>query len=120
MEALGLIDAIITTISESPNKSFNKGKVVVEKERLLDMLEKLKLVVQRGGDVIRSAIQTEVKEPQIIKQQLIGETNPEVFGQEGEALGGTALRHEESVPCLPRQGLYQRVLLSIRLCRGAL
>jgi hypothetical protein len=80
MEALGLIDAIIATISDSPRPMFSKKQVMVDEERVLQMLDKLKVVIQSDGDVVRRS----VTKPELAKAKR--EFNPQVFGVEGEAL----------------------------------
>jgi len=89
MEALGLIDAIITTINDSPKKAFSNDKVIIDKKQIKNMLEKLKMVISRGGDVVREAISggANDEQPVVMEQKkLIGESSPELFGVEGEAL----------------------------------
>ncbi len=81
MEALGLIEAIIATVAESPNYLFSKNKVVVNTEQLFDMLEKLKVIVQQGGGVAQNVVTVAPE-----KNKTVAETNPELFGLEGEAL----------------------------------
>ena len=84
MEALGLIDAIISTISDSPRPMLSKGKVTINESQILDMLEKLRLVVQKGGSVARESVAVDNDIP--AKKKSLGETNPQLFGLEGEAL----------------------------------
>lgn len=91
MEALGLIEAIITTLIESPHYMFSKRRVIADLPELIDMLEKLKAVIQRGGQVaVRAVAQEEVKKP-------VAETNPEIYGLEGEALLRQAKEHAERI-----------------------
>mgnify|MGYP000906016819 CR=1 FL=1 len=86
MESLGLIDAIITTIADAPTKSFSKTKVIIDREQVIDMLEKLRLVLQKGSDIVRKSVTMNPEEEQQRKTRRIAETNPELFGLEGEAL----------------------------------
>jgi hypothetical protein len=86
MEALGLVDAIITTIADAPTKSFSKNKVIVDRDQVIDMLEKLRLVLQKGSDIVRKSVTMNPDEEHQRKTRRIAETNPEMFGLEGEAL----------------------------------
>lgn len=86
MEALGLVDAIITTIADAPTKSFSKTKVIVDRDQVVDMLEKLRLVLQKGSDIVRKSVTMNPEEDYQRKTRRIAETNPELFGLEGEAL----------------------------------
>jgi hypothetical protein len=82
MEALGLIDAIIATIADSPRPMFSKKQVIVDEERVLQMLDKLKTVIQGDGEVVRRS----VTKPELVNNKPKKEFNPQVFGVEGEAL----------------------------------
>jgi gas vesicle protein len=84
MEALGLIDAIIATICDSPRPVFSKKKVIIDEDRILEMLEKLKLVIQSGGNIARKSVT--MKEELPTRPKKLAETNPQLFGAEGEAL----------------------------------
>jgi hypothetical protein len=86
MEALGLVDAIITTIADAPTKSFSKTKVIVDREQVIEMLEKLRLVLQKGSDIVRKSVTMNPDEEYQRKTRRIAEVNPELFGLEGEAL----------------------------------
>lgn len=84
MEVLGLVEAIISTVAESPRQMFAKNKVVVNADQVIDMLEKLKIVLQRGGDFAKSSVT--VASEAAVRKRSVAETNPELFGLEGEAL----------------------------------
>lgn len=84
MESLGLIEAIIATVADSPNYLFSKNKAIVNTEQLLDMLEKLKVIIQQGGGVAQNNVTVDPEND--IKNKSVAETNPELFGLEGEAL----------------------------------
>lgn len=86
MEALGLIDAIITTIADAQPKSFSKTKVVIDREQVIEMLEKLRLVLQKGTDIIRKSVTMNPDDVHQKKTRRLAEVSPEVFGLEGEAL----------------------------------
>lgn len=93
MESLGLIEAIITTLVESPHYMFSKRRVVVDLPEMIDMLEKLKIVVQRGGEIATKSITQQEEAP----RKSLAETNPEMFGLEGEALLRQAKEYAERV-----------------------
>lgn len=86
MEALGLVDAIITTVADAPTKSFSKTKVIVDREQIIDMLEKLRLVLQKGSDIVRKSVTMNPSDDYQRKTRRAADTNPELFGLEGEAL----------------------------------
>ncbi len=78
-EALALINAISEILKEAKPASFGKKhKVTVNRDELLNMLDKLKLVVTIQAD-------SPISMPQN-KGEIVGETHPELFGLEGEAL----------------------------------
>ena len=81
MEAIGLIDTLISLINACPKAPFSKTKITVEKAELLEMLEKLKLVIETEGAVAKQSIVPQ--QPYVIKK---AEVDPKVFGVEGEAL----------------------------------
>ena len=84
MEVLGLVEAIISTISESPRQVFAKNKAVINVDQVIDMLEKLKVILHRGGDFAKDSVT--VDSENVVKKKSVAETNPELFGLEGEAL----------------------------------
>ena len=86
MEALGLVDAIITTVADAPVKSFSKTKVIVDREQIIDMLEKLRLVLQKGSDIVRKSVTMNPNDDYQRQTRRAVDTNPELFGLEGEAL----------------------------------
>ena len=55
MEILGLLDTLESMILDSSKVPFTK-KVIVEEEKLLGLIDKIRLVVQGGGDFARKAI----------------------------------------------------------------
>ncbi|MDR2428466.1 MAG: hypothetical protein LBD62_01505 [Candidatus Margulisbacteria bacterium] len=81
METLGLIEEIIAYIAGAPKAPFSKNKIVVEERRLLDFLEKLKLLVQTEGQAARRAVNVPQLKP-LRKEQY----DPQAFGAEGEPL----------------------------------
>jgi len=79
-ETLALIDSLINEILGAKSAAMSKGKkVIVDKEQLLDMLEKLKLMASLQSDNRGFMAPSGTEE-------LVGETHPELFGLEGEAL----------------------------------
>ncbi len=94
MEALGMIDAIIATLMESPKTMFSKHKAIVNLPDVLDMLEKLRMVVQRGGEIAKKSVTVGFEN---MPQKKPAEINPEVFGVEGEALLRQAKDHAERI-----------------------
>ncbi|MBU0581356.1 MAG: hypothetical protein KKA19_09295 [Candidatus Margulisbacteria bacterium] len=56
MEILGLIDAIEATILDSPRLPFS-DKIVIKEKKILEMLAKLRLVAQSGGEAAQRAVQ---------------------------------------------------------------
>ncbi|MDR2431788.1 MAG: hypothetical protein LBD99_06010 [Candidatus Margulisbacteria bacterium] len=81
MEAIGLIEAIIAVVKDCPKAAWHKDKVVVESAKILEMLEKLKLVVQTDGQAAKNSIAL-TDAPRVRK----AEVDPKIFGVEGEAL----------------------------------
>lgn len=55
MEILGLLDALESMILDSPRVPFTK-KLVVDEEKVLKLIDKLRIVMQGGGGVARTAI----------------------------------------------------------------
>jgi len=90
MESLGLIEAIITTLLESQHYMFSKRRVVVDLPELVDMLEKLKIVIQRNGEQLSKPVEESPR-------RNIVDTNPEAFGLEGEALLRQAKEYSERI-----------------------
>lgn len=79
-ETLALIDSLINEIVHAKTTAMSKGKkVVVDREQTLDMLEKLKLLASMQSDNRGFMAPSGTEE-------LVGETHPELFGLEGEAL----------------------------------
>ena len=81
MEAIGLIDTIISLVSACPRARFSKTKIVIAKKDLLDMLDKLKLVIETEGAAAKQSI---VPQPSYVVKK--AEVDPKIFGVEGEAL----------------------------------
>ena len=78
-EALALINSISDMIKEAKPTSFGKKKnAIVDRDDILNLLEKLRLVVTIQSDLPINATQN--------SGELVGETHPELFGLEGEAL----------------------------------
>ncbi len=86
MESLGMLDAIIATLMESPKYMMSKKRVVVNLPEMLDLLEKLRMVLQRGGDLVKKSVTVDPERGQMVQKKSLAETNPEIFGLEGEAL----------------------------------
>lgn len=55
MEILGLLDTLESVVLDSPKVPFTK-KVVIDEEKLLGIIDKIRLVLQGGGDFARKAI----------------------------------------------------------------
>lgn len=81
MEAIGLIDTIISLVSACRNVRFSKNLIAVDRAELLDMLEKLKLVIETEGEAAKKSIVPQ--QPYVVKK---AEIDPKTFGVEGEAL----------------------------------
>jgi hypothetical protein len=62
MEILGLLDTLESMILEGFKIPFTK-KTLINEEQVLDVLDKIKLVVQGGGNVIRPVIDTRSMPP---------------------------------------------------------
>ena len=92
MEAIGLIDTIISLVNAYPKAPFSKTKITVEKPELLEMLEKLKLVIETEGVAAKQSVVPQ--QPYEVKK---AEVDPKVFGTEGEALIRQAREEAEHV-----------------------
>ncbi|MFA4844863.1 MAG: hypothetical protein WC632_07970 [Candidatus Margulisiibacteriota bacterium] len=55
MEILGLIDTLESMILDSTRVPFTK-KLLVDEEKVLKLIDKIRIVVQGGGGVVRTAI----------------------------------------------------------------
>lgn len=55
MEILGLIDAIEATVLDSPRLPFS-DKIVIKEKKILEMLAKLRMVAQTGGEAAQRAV----------------------------------------------------------------
>jgi len=80
--SIGVLEAVIALVEGCPKAPFQKDKILVEKKTLLDMLAKLRLVIQTDGAASQSATMTQEVAPRLRK----AEVDPKVFGVEGEAL----------------------------------
>lgn len=79
--SIGVVEAIMALIEGCPKAPFQKNKVLVEKQTILDMLDKLRLVIQTSGAASQAATVT-----QDIPRLRKAEVDPKIFGVEGEAL----------------------------------
>ncbi len=58
MELLGLIDAIEATIMDCPRMPFS-DKIMIQEKKMLEMLAKLRIVAQTGGEAAQRAVKGE-------------------------------------------------------------
>jgi len=78
-EGLGLIDSIINIVlNAKPSVFSGKKNILINRDEMLDMLEKLKILISMKSDM--GIVDNRPKEDRV------GETHPELFGLEGEAL----------------------------------
>jgi len=79
-ETLALVNSLTNEILEANTAVMSKGKkVIVNKNQFLDMLERLKLMISMQSNQSNFINPTSTEE-------MVGETHPELFGLEGEAL----------------------------------
>lgn len=70
MEILGLIDAIEATILDSPRLPFS-DKIVIKEKKILEMLGKLRMVAQTGGEAAQRAVKGEPMPRQVKRHKKV-------------------------------------------------
>jgi len=66
MELLGLLDALESVILDGTKLPFTK-RIVIDEEKVLGIVDKVRLVVQTGGELARSAVDVERREPIVLE-----------------------------------------------------
>ena len=85
MEILGLLDTLESVVLDSPKVPFTK-KVVIDEEKLLGILDKIRLVLQGGGDFARKAI-GRVDQPGPVQSEEIPAAEAQPAPSEGRQRG---------------------------------
>lgn len=80
MEILGLIDTLESMILDAFKIPFSK-KIVVDEERVLSVIDKIRLVVQGGGNIARKAVDKDRRE----RNAQIVEVPAELKSEQGKA-----------------------------------
>jgi hypothetical protein len=82
MEALGLLDTLESIILDGFKVPFSK-KIMVDEEKLLSIIDKMRLVIQGGGGLAKEAIAAKLNPESVTKgERGKGETMEEGSGQE--------------------------------------
>ncbi len=86
MEILGLLDTLESIILDSTKIPFTK-RVMVDEEKVLGIIDKMRNVIRGGGDIARTAItRGRGEQPEAVMEEAEGERRPQAESKAVEVL----------------------------------
>jgi cell division septum initiation protein DivIVA len=85
MEILGLLDTLESIILDSAKIPFTR-RVMVDEEKVLGIIDKMRNVIRGGGDIVRTAITRGRGEHEVVMEEVEGERRPQAESKAVEVL----------------------------------